>query len=184
MATSSRDRISVDLRGLKAALVDRAGTAGMSPSRWVRTTLAQALGQVDAGSSRRSGARTLRGADGRVRVHLRLSAGIAKLATDGARRAGVGLSDYVAGLVAHVPALCVGAGFAETAAALRLSTAELATLRRNLHRLSVLLRQADTEGARAYRQLLDTLASDIRRHLELAAAALAQLKPMRGTSDN
>jgi hypothetical protein len=43
MAPYSRDRLSVDLHGLKAALVERARLAGTSPSGWVRTTLAEAL---------------------------------------------------------------------------------------------------------------------------------------------
>ena len=43
MAPSSRDRLSVDLHGLKAALVERARLAGTSPSGWVRATLAEAL---------------------------------------------------------------------------------------------------------------------------------------------
>ncbi len=45
MAPSSRDRISVDLHGLKAALFVRAQALGVSPSGLVRTTLAEALGR-------------------------------------------------------------------------------------------------------------------------------------------
>jgi hypothetical protein len=44
MRPSSRDRISVDLHGLKVALLDRAQALGVSPSGLVRTTLAEALG--------------------------------------------------------------------------------------------------------------------------------------------
>ena len=44
MAPSSRDRISVDLHGLKAALFERAQARGVSPSGLVRTTLAEASG--------------------------------------------------------------------------------------------------------------------------------------------
>ena len=47
MAPSSRDRISVDLHGLKAALFERAQSLGVSPSGLVRTTLAEALGRSD-----------------------------------------------------------------------------------------------------------------------------------------
>jgi hypothetical protein len=47
MAPSSRDRISVDLRGLKATLFQRAQALGVSPSGLVRTTLAEALGRSD-----------------------------------------------------------------------------------------------------------------------------------------
>ena len=47
MTPSSRDRISVDLHGLKAALFERAQALGVSPSGLVRTTLAEALGRSD-----------------------------------------------------------------------------------------------------------------------------------------
>ena len=43
MAPSSRDRISVDLHGLKAVLFERAQALGVSPSGLVRTILASAL---------------------------------------------------------------------------------------------------------------------------------------------
>ena len=41
----------------------------------------------------------------------------------------------------------------------------------------MLLRQANVEPARAYREMLDTLAGDVRRHLDLAARALSDLQP-------
>ena len=44
-------------------------------------------------------------------------------------------------------------------------------------RLTALLRQANVEPARPYREMLDTLAGDVRRHLELAARVLADLQP-------
>lgn len=47
MKTSSRDRISVDLRGLKAILVERAHGLDESPSAWVRKLLGDALGKPD-----------------------------------------------------------------------------------------------------------------------------------------
>jgi hypothetical protein len=62
------------------------------------------------------------------------------------------------------------------------SSAELATLSRNIHRLTALLRQANVEPARPYREMLDTLAGDVRRHLELAARALADLQPRGGNA--
>lgn len=95
----------------------------------------------------------------------------------GARAAGLSRGAYLAGLVANVPVLSDGGGRAEHIAALRVSSAELATLSRNIHRLTVLLRQANVEPARAYREMLDSLAGDVRRHLELAARALADMQP-------
>ena len=53
MAPSARDRISVDLHGLKAALFKRAQALGVSPSGLVRTTLVEALRQAEPTMSAR-----------------------------------------------------------------------------------------------------------------------------------
>jgi hypothetical protein len=79
--------------------------------------------------------------------------------------------------MANVPVLSAGGGRAEHIAALMASCAELSTLSRNVHRLTALLRQANVEPARPYREMLDTLAGDVRRHLDLAARALVDLQP-------
>ncbi len=102
----------------------------------------------------------------------------------GARTAGLSRGAYLAGLVANVPVLSAGGGRSEHIASLMASTAELATLSRNIHRLTALLRQANVEPARPYREMLDTLAGDVRRHLELAARALADLQPRGGKVDS
>ncbi len=95
----------------------------------------------------------------------------------GARAAGLSRGAYLAGLIANVPVLSAGGGRTEHIATLMASCAELSTLSRNVHRLTALLRQANVEPARPYREMLDTLAGDVRRHLELAARVLADLQP-------
>jgi hypothetical protein len=179
MAPSSRDRISVDLRGLKAALLDRAQALGMSPSGLVRTTLAEALGHAEQIRIDRSTLSLRSGNGDRMRLCLRMSREQARATIDAAQRAGMKLGDYVGGLVANVPVLSSGASRTDHIAALMASSAELSTLSRNIHRLTALLRQANVEPARAYREMLDTLASDVRSHLELAARVLADLQPAR-----
>ena len=109
MAPSSRDRISVDLRGLKAALFERAQALGVSPSGLVRTTLAEALGRREPINSDHSMTSRLPGKGARVRLCLRMSCEQASATLDGARRAGLNPGDYVGGLVAGVPVL-LGAG--------------------------------------------------------------------------
>jgi hypothetical protein len=103
----------------------------------------------------------------------------ARRTLEASRRAGLSLGDYVGGLVANVPVLTTGGGRTELIAGLVASCSELSTLSRNLHRLTALLRQAKVEPARPYREMLDTLAGDVRRHLELAARVLADLQPQR-----
>jgi hypothetical protein len=179
-----RDRISVDLRGLKAALAQRAQVLGVSPSDLVRTALAGALANALAAQPAPDESRSLAAATtspkasaARVRLCMRMRPEHARAAVFASRRHRLSLGDYLAALVAEVPVLAAGGSRDGLVAELRASSAELSTLSRNIHRLSVLLRQADAEPARAYRQMLDTVAGDIRSHLILAANALAQLQP-------
>jgi hypothetical protein len=97
-----------------------------------------------------------------------------------ARQAGLSPGEYVAGLVAGVPALKGGPSRADHLAALIASTAELSTLSRNIHHLTVLLRQGAVRPAQEYREMLDTLAGDVRGHLTLASSVLAELRPRGG----
>ena len=57
------------------------------------------------------------------------------------------------------------------------SCAELSTLNRNLARLTSLLRQGRVQAALEYRRMLDTLCAEVREHLAMAAALLAELRP-------
>jgi hypothetical protein len=76
-----------------------------------------------------------------------------------------------------VPVLTSGANRADHIATLVASSAELSTLSRNIHHLTSLLRQGNVRPALEYREMLDTLAGDVRRHLTLAASVLADLRP-------
>jgi hypothetical protein len=88
----------------------------------------------------------------------------------------------VAGLIAGVPVLSAVANRGDHLAALITSSAEVSTLSRSVHHLTVLLRQGDVQAARPYRDMLDTLASDVRAHLALAAGVLADLRPRQGSA--
>lgn len=179
MAPSSRDRLSVDLHGLKAALLDQASALGVTPSGFVRTTLAQALGQSCAQQAASSPHDRRVDPGDRVRLCLRMRREQARATVEAAHHARMTPGDFVGGLVDGVPILAAGGNRTDQIAALVASSAELSTLSRNIHRLAVLLRQADVEPARAYREMLDTLAKDVRQHLQLAADALADLQPQR-----
>lgn len=81
--------------------------------------------------------------------------------------------------MAQVPVLTGGVSRVEHIAVLSESTAELATLSRNLHLLSTQMRRGEDESSRSLRLMLDTLARDVRQHLDLASIALADLQPRR-----
>lgn len=181
MNTTAHDFVTVDMRGLKAALVARAQAQRVSVSVLVRGAVARDLGlavecepqRADVPSWGASSAAT-------VKLSIRMTADEARQLAAGARAAGLSRGAYLAGLVANVPVLSNGGGRAGHIASLMASSAELSTLSRNIHRLTALLRQANVDSARPYREMLDTLAGDVRSHLELAARALADLQPRAG----
>jgi hypothetical protein len=174
MEPSSRDRISVDLHGLKAALLERAQALG--------TTLAEALGRSGPTDIDRSMPSLKSGTGDRVRLCLRMSRAQASATLDGARRAGLNPGDYVGGLAAGVPVLLGAGSRPDHLAALIASSAELSTFSRNLHHLTKLLRQGEFRPAQEYRPMLETLGADVRSHLALVAGALADLRPRGGIS--
>ena len=183
MTPSSRDRISVDLRGLRCALLDQARARGVTTSDLVRGVLAEVLGAVDSDQRVLGSATHRSAASGRVRLSLRLTAEQARAITLAAKAAGLATGYFVAGLVAGVPVLSAGANRTDHLAALIASSAEISTLSRNINHLTSLLRLGAFRAAQEYRPMLDTLADDLRGHLELAAGVLADLRPRSGRAD-
>jgi len=181
MEPSSRDRISVDLHGLKAPLMERAQTLGLSPSHLVRQVLADALGRP--GQLNTEARRTPAQADptARTRLCLRMRSVDAAATLQAAQRAGMATGDYVAALVAGVPVVLDGKGHAQTLQVLTASTDELAHVGHRLYQLNTLLRRGDVESMRPYIGMLETLARDVRRHLDHVSCALADLHPRRPT---
>jgi hypothetical protein len=178
MNTHHPDFVTVDMRGLKAALVACAQAQRVSVSVLVRSAVAHDLG-LPAEGEPQCGEVLHKAAvhAASVKLSIRMTTEEARRFAAGARAAGLSRGAYLAGLVAQVPVLLAGGAQAEHIAALTVSSAELATLSRNLHRLTVLLCQANVDPARPYREMLDTLDGDVRRHLALAARTLADLQP-------
>ena len=179
MAPSSRDRISVDLHGLKAVLFEQARARGVSPSELVRNALANAFGRAEATDVDRIEASVDSSIDDRVRLSLRMRRADAGATLAAARRAGLTAGAFVAGLVADVPVLSAGSGRAEYIAALIASSGALSTLSRDIRHLTRLLREGNVRAALEYRDMLGTLDGDVRRHLMLASGVLADLRPRR-----
>ena len=178
MNTSSHDFVTVEMRGLKASLVARAQAQRVSVSELVRSAVARDL-DLSVVEGEPQSVEVPHGAEhtASVKLSIRMTAMEAGQLAAGARAAGLSRGAYLAGLVAHVPVLTGGVSRVEHIAALSESTAELATLSRNLHLLSTLLRRGDDESSKPLRLMLNTLARDVRQHLDLASSALADLQP-------
>jgi hypothetical protein len=210
MAKPLRDRISVDLHGDRAALFALARAGGVTPSDWVRATVAAALARavptigidgramtaargedvgvdgcdgdgVGDGYVDRDGNFDGKASSARIRVSLRLAHQDAANLAAAARAAGLPIGAYIAGLAAGIPVLRDG-NRAVHLEALTASTAMLATLARDLRHLSELLRQGSVAAALVYRERLDDVDADIRHHLDLTSVVLGELRPSRQTA--
>ncbi|MGM9484880.1 hypothetical protein ACS5PN_27050 [Roseateles sp. NT4] len=181
MGTSPHDFVTVDMRGLKASLIACAAQRRVSVSVVVRAAVLHELGKHEASDGASAIATTsAANDDGWTKLSIRMRRSEATRLEAGARAAKLSRGAYVAGLVEGVPVLLAGGGRPEHIAALTASCAELSTLSRNVHQLTALLRAGDVLQALLYRDLLDTLADDVRKHLRLAALTLADLRPGRG----
>jgi hypothetical protein len=188
MSTSSHDFVTVDMRGLKAALVACASERRVSVSVVVRKAVELEIGHgagVDGQPSDQAGGHT--DGDAWVKLSLRMRRHEAASFDAGARAAGMSRGAYLAGLVNGVPVLACGGGRLEHISALTGSCAELSTLSRNVHQLTALLAAGNVQQALVYRDMLARLADDVRVHLRIASQVLAALRPARvkaGASDD
>ena len=180
MKTSTHDFVTVDMRGLKARLVEHAHAERVSVSMVVRRAVERELGLVDSSSKPVGEDKPAVLIGPTVKVSLRLTSAEADRLASGARRAGLSRGAFLAGLLAGVPALASGSGSrSDCLVALHASCTELSTLSRNLHHLTSLVRQGQGRAALDYRLMLDSLCHEVRSHLSLASSVLAELRPAR-----
>jgi len=180
MSLPSHDFVTVDMRGMKAALVTRAQAERVSVSKVVRRAIGRELGLGDVSPEAKPPERCAPPLRPLVKLSMRLTHLEAERLDASARRSGLSRGAFVAGLLADVPALTGGAvNRLDSLAALNASCAELSTLSRNLHHLTSLFRPGQAQPALQYRRMFDTLSDDVRAHLRVAAGALAELRPAR-----
>jgi len=184
MNTHNPDFVTVDMRGLKAALVARATAQRVSVSVLVRRAVARDLGLEDVSAPQvpAIGKGSPPGAS-IIKLSIRLTTVEAERLAAGARSAGLSRGAYLAGLVAGIPALISGTSRTDQLAALTASNAQLSGLSRNIHALTRFLTLSNVPKAMVYRDMLHTLDGDVRRHLAQAAGLLADLRPRRHTAE-
>lgn len=180
---ASRDRLSVDLRGLKAALQVRAAARGVPVSVLVRDVLAREAGE-EGGDQGNASSLPVSSRRGRVRLCLRLAASDAHLLLRRAREAGLPLGEFVLAQLqarGHVPSATERAAHI---AALTRSTAQLAGMRRDLAQLAAALKRSDSPVAQPIRTTLATLEQEVRAHLAHASVLLADPAAQRTGGDH
>ena len=177
MSTVPHEFVTVDMRGLKAALIARARERRVSVSVVVRDAVARVLPAKEEDALEASRARVgMDALSGTVKVSIRLTTNEFRRLDEGAKAAGLARAAFLSGLIEGVNVISSG-GRRDHVAAVISSNAELSTLSRNIRHLADLLRRSESSAAQEYRAMLDTLASDVNRHLNLAGDVLTQMRP-------
>ena len=181
MAGASRDRVTIDLRGIGDAVRSAADVRGMGVAQLVRCALVMSLDLRTTAAV----APPERGSDGQTpdqvptretaKLTLRLPQAHADALVLNAGALGLSYGDYVGRLVAGSRLPQPVAERQADRTALLASNDRMAALSTDLVALVALLRQAKVEQARPYRDLLETADAEIRRHLDRASALIDRL---------
>lgn len=174
MASPSRDRVTVDLRGIGDAVRAAAAGRGMGVAQIVRRAIVATLDMcatVEVASEADS--QTL--GQAMAKLTLRLPQPHADALILNAGTLGLSYGEYVARLVSGSRLPQPIAERQADRAALLASNDQLVTLSADLNALVALLRRADVERAKAYRDRLESADAEIRRHLDRASALIARL---------
>ena len=174
----SRDRVTLDLRGLGNRLQALAAARGTTASALVRKA-ALALLEVDPTTGSPSDARPAIRDGSFVKVTLRIPAASAVLLAARSRRADVSQGTFVAGLLDGAPLSPLPHDHGQAVRALMASTDRLAVMSTDLNAFLRPLGRVPAAEVERYRAGLLTLAADVRSHLAAAAQLMAELRPMR-----
>lgn len=178
MASPSRDRVTIDLRGIGDAVRAAAACRGMRGTQLVRRAVVMSL-------DLRATAAVAAGSDGQTpdqaptqataKLTLRLPEAHADALMLNASALGLSYGEYVARLVDSSRLPQPIAERQADRAALIASNDRMAALSTDLVALVTLLRQVKVEQARVYRDRLETADAEIRRHLDRASALFDRL---------
>jgi hypothetical protein len=178
MAGPSRDRVTIDLRGIGDAVRAAAACRGMGVAQLVRRAVVMSL-------DLRATAAVAAGSDGQTpgqapaqeaaKLTLRLPQAHADGLMLNAGALGLSYGEYVARLVDGSRLPQPLAERQADRAALLESNDRMATLSTDLVALVTLLRQSKVEQARHYRDRLEAADAEIGRHLDRASALIDRL---------
>ena len=179
MGCGSRDRVTIELRGMGERLHALAARRKMPAAALVRKALAAFLDDEPSDADTRLNDTTATVHDQAVKVTLRLPAGHAVALATRARAADVSQGAYVAGLIDAMPPGPLPPDHTHAVTALVGSTVQLAAIGADLNAFMRLLGRASSTGIERYRAGIMSLADDVRSHLALAASLVAELRSAR-----
>lgn len=178
MERNARDRVTIELRGMRERLNALAAARKMTTAALARKALGTLLD--DEQSDDQIGSNDTTASDAQVvKVTLRLSAAHAAALVTRARAADVSQGAYVAGLIDGTPPNPLPPDHANAVAALISSTNQLAAMGADLNAFMRLLVRGSSPEIERYRAGILSLADDVRSHLALAALLVAEVKSAR-----
>ena len=171
MASASRDRVTIDLRGIGPSVRAAASTRRLRVAAYARLALAEVSNQPVAPSlPALPGER----AKAIMKVTLRLDPPDAELLLLGAAQVGLSYGAFVARLLRGTLLPAPLPDRTKDRDALIVSSDHLATLSADLASLIRMLKTANSEGALRYRAAAESLMVEVRRHLKLASRVIAR----------
>ena len=183
MAHDPRERVTIDLRGLGAAVQLRAAAERTTVAALARRAIAVML---DAPASQAELFSAVAAAAPRVppdglpvKVTVRMSATHAVTLATRAHSADVSQGAYVAGLLDIAPPTPQSPDHRAAIDALVSSTDQLAVLSADLNAFMRLLGRGNPAALEPYRASLMSLSKDVHGHLAAASRLMSELKPAR-----
>jgi hypothetical protein len=179
MATKSRQRVTIDLRGTADRLSALASARHMTTAALVRVAIRQTLdGQVgvDSVPTLRARAPVDRHA---VKVTVRLAPDAAATLAQRARAAEVSQGSYVTGLLDGEPPPMRATDHGDAVVVLAQSTDLLAGLRVDLNAFTRAIRLVGAHGLAGRGTDLDAMSQRILEHMAAASRLIGELQPAR-----
>ena len=183
MAHDPRERVTIDLRGLGAAVQLRAAVERTTVAALARRVIAAMLDapapQAELFSAVAAAAPRLPPDGLPVKVTVRMSAAHAVTLATRAHCADVSQGAYVAGLPDNAPPPPQTPDHRESIGALLTSTDQLAALSADLNAFMRLLGRGNPAALEPYRASVMSLSKDVRGHLADASKLMSELKALR-----
>ena len=172
MRSAARDLTCVDLRGLGLALKDHARARGVTASELIRQVVAVLL--ENHGAAARADPSVDGVPDGTVKLTIRLRSRIAIRFSESARACGLSRGAYLARLIDEAPAAPLA-----IATELGRSTEQLAVVSGDMNELIRTLARGGVLSGPLVDVSLRPLLAEVRRHVDLAARLVSELRPPR-----
>ena len=171
MSADSRDRVTVDLRGLAPAVKAHASARNMTLAAFARAAMVDALKRAEAAPFHLLQESLDNGEP--VKLTLRLPLRQASWLVEHARAAGLSYGTYLASVIDGTPA---PGGLGEAVRALTASTNQLAALSADLNDYVRLLRRLNFAEAEQYRKRVVSMSDEVHEHVRLNAAMAAEVR--------